>query len=163
MTPAFEGSAPTPLTQPFLLSSSKPRTALQPPRVLVADDNGEMCLLLAMYLVQAGYDVVQCHDGFELIEHLASYMLPSSGETYDLIVSDIRMPNLSGLDILEGLGDRDDFPPMILITAFGDPRTHERARKLGAAAFFDKPFSILDLVDKVRELVPVQGPPAARG
>jgi DNA-binding response OmpR family regulator len=151
-----------PEVQSFLLGSAKTRTALPRPRVLVADDDGQMCLLLAIYLKEAGYDVVKCHDGFELVEHLGSYLLPSSTETYELIISDIRMPHLSGLEILEGLRDRDDFPPMILITAFGDSETHERARKLGAAALLDKPFCMEDLVAKVREIVPIEdSPPSA--
>jgi len=145
--------------KPFLFCSGRVRTALLRPRILLADDNGHMCQLLAVYLEQAGYEVVLCHDGFELVEHLGSYLLPKSNEIYDLIISDIRMPHLSGLEVLEELHDRDDFPPMILITAFGDAETHQQARNLGAAAFFDKPFSIEDLVIKVRELVPIEGAP----
>ena len=141
--------------EPFLLGSPRSRPAVPRPRVLLADDNGQMCALLAVYLTEAGYDVVQCADGFELVERLGSYLLPSSDESYDLVISDIRMPHLSGMEILEGFQDRVDFPPMILITAFGDPETHEKARQLGAAAFFDKPFSLQDLVAKVRELVPI--------
>jgi len=140
-------------------SSRRQQTALPRPCILVADDSGEMCLLLAMHLTEAGYDVVQCHDGFELVERLGSYLLPRSHESYDLIVSDIRMPYLSGMEILEGLGDRINFPPMILITAFGDAEAHAKARALGAAAMFDKPFSVQDLVAKVRELVPIDDSP----
>lgn len=136
------------------------RSRLRRPRVLVADDNESMCQLLADCLDEAGYEVVQCHDGYELTRHLGSYLLPRSREAYDLIISDIRMPHVSGLEILEGLHDQGGTPRMILITAFGDRQTHERARKLGVAAFFDKPFPVQDLVAKVRELVP---PGSARG
>lgn len=160
MTTSIETQeTPPPDIKPFLFGSSKTRTAVPQPRILLAEDNGQMCLLLAVYLKEAGYDVVKCYDGSELVEHLGSYLLPNSTETYDLIISDIRMPHLSGLEVLEGLRDRDDFPPMILITAFGDAETHTKARELGAAAFFDKPFSIQDLVDRVRELVPIEDAP----
>jgi DNA-binding response OmpR family regulator len=147
-----------PSLQPFLCVSDRPGTALPRPRVLLADDNRQMRLLLSIYLEDAGYDVMPCRDGFDLVEHLGSYLLPNATESYDLIISDIRMPHLSGLDVLEGLRERDDFPPMILITAFGDAEAHERARQLGAAAFFDKPFSVEDLVARVRELVPLESP-----
>ena len=91
----------SPAIVPFLAGSPRSRPAIPRPRVLVADDNGQMCLLLAVYLQEAGYEVVRCHDGFELVEHLGSCLLPDSRESYDLIISDIRMPHLSGLEILE--------------------------------------------------------------
>jgi len=146
-----------PPIQPTPMRSIQTPRAITQPRVLLAEDDGEMCLLLGLYLTEAGYDVIPCHDGSQLVEHLGSYFLAGQAAGFDLIVSDIRMPFLSGLDVLEGLHDREGFPPMILITAFGDVRTHERARQLGAAAFFDKPFSIQDLVATVQELVPVAG------
>jgi len=64
------------------------------------------------------------------------------------------MPGLTGLEILEDLHECNGFPPMISITAFGDKETHEKAEKFGAAAIFDKPFEIDDLLAKVREIVP---------
>jgi DNA-binding NtrC family response regulator len=70
----------------------------------------------------------------------------------DLVISDIRMPGLSGLEILEGLSKREDFPPFVLITAFGDAATHAAAEQNGALALFDKPFDIDDLVEKVRKI-----------
>jgi FixJ family two-component response regulator len=55
--------------------------------------------------------------------------------------------------VFEGLYDSEGFPPMILITAFGDARTHFLAKKLGAAAMFDKPFEVADLIAKANEIV----------
>ena len=72
----------------------------------------------------------------------------------DMIISDILMPGLTGLEILEDLHECKGFPPMILITAFGDENVHRKAKRLGAAAMFDKPFEIDDLLSKVREIVP---------
>jgi CheY-like chemotaxis protein len=52
------------------------------------------------------------------------------------------------------LHNSEGFPPVILITAFGDEKTHEQAYLFGAAAVFDKPFDIEDLVTKVQEIAP---------
>jgi DNA-binding response OmpR family regulator len=124
----------------------------------VAEDNEQMSLLMSIHLEAAGYEVVRCGDGLELVQHMGTYELPDPTRAVHLIISDIRMPILSGLEVLEGIGDREDIPPVILITAFGDEETHDQARQLGAVACLDKPFAMEDLVAMVRELVPVKGP-----
>ncbi|MCA8974087.1 MAG: response regulator [Planctomycetes bacterium] len=124
------------------------------PRILLAEDNGEMRQLLAGQLRLAGYEVVECRDGEQLVERLASTFLPTRNRHgFDLVVSDIRMPGFSGLEVLDGLHDCEDFPPMILITAFGDQATHARARLLGAAATLDKPFRIPELLAIVQRQI----------
>jgi DNA-binding response OmpR family regulator len=127
------------------------------PHILLAEDDNEMHALLAHALRKAGYEVVECCDGVDLFENLGAYFMP--GEEYkkaDLVISDIRMPGLTGLEILEGLRKRGDFPPFVLITAFGDAATHAEAEQYGALAVFDKPFDIDDLIAKVRKIMPQQ-------
>ncbi|MBW1788759.1 MAG: response regulator transcription factor [Deltaproteobacteria bacterium] len=58
------------------------------------------------------------------------------------------------MEVLEGAPKNEGFPPMILITAFGDEETHVLAKEFGAAAMFDKPFDMDDLLAKVQELLP---------
>lgn len=123
-------------------------------RVLLAEDDDEMRRLLAQSLCEDGYEVIQCHDGGEFLVHLQPFILDKHSVDFDIIVSDIRMPGLTGLEILEDLHECNGFPPMILITAFGDQETHARAEEFGAAAIFDKPFEIDDLLVKVREILP---------
>lgn len=133
----------------------KPVAAIAP-HVLLAEDDHEMRALLVRALHRAGYEVIACRNGVELLEHLGSYFLPDEEhEEIDLIISDIRMPGVTGLEILEGLSKHDDFPPFILITAFGDAETHAEAERYGALAMFDKPFDIDDLLAKVRKIVPL--------
>jgi CheY-like chemotaxis protein/anti-sigma regulatory factor (Ser/Thr protein kinase) len=132
----------------------KPFAAIVP-HILLAEDDQEMRALLARVLRKAGYGVTECSNGVELLEHLGSYFLPDEEhETIDLVISDIRMPGVTGLEILEGLCKHDDFPPFILITAFGDTETHAEAERFGALAMFDKPFDIDDLLAKVQKIVP---------
>ena len=126
------------------------------PHVLLAEDDKEMRSLLAVALRRAGYGVTECSNGIELLEHLGSFILPDEDyEVIDLVISDIRMPGVTGLEILEGLSRHGSFPPFILITAFGDVETHARAKYWGALATFDKPFDVDDLVAKVRKAVPL--------
>jgi len=71
----------------------------------------------------------------------------------DLVVSDIRMPELTGLEVLERLRGADPFMPFIVVTAFGSPETRRAAARLGAMGVLDKPFEIKDLLRLVEEAV----------
>ena len=121
------------------------------PHILLAEDDREMRSLLTTSLRRAGFRVTACRDGSDLLSYLTPFILHEQPVEFDLIVSDIRMPLITGLEILEDLPQREGFPPIILITAFGDEHTHERARDLGAAAMLDKPFKMEDLLWLVRE------------
>lgn len=124
------------------------------PHILLAEDDDEMRRLLAQAVCAAGYEVIQCRDGMDFLKRLESFIVNKGTLDFELIISDILMPGLTGLEILEDLHECKGFPPMILITAFGDKEVHKKAEKFGAAAIFDKPFEIDDLLSKVREIVP---------
>ena len=123
--------------------------------ILLAEDDKEMRSLLALMLRKEGYQVCECMDGLSLLDMLSSFFLPDEEhENFDLIISDIRMPGVTGMEILMGANELDDFPPIILITAFGDKETHVQAERLGAVALFDKPFDIDEMLEKVRAILP---------
>jgi two-component system, response regulator, stage 0 sporulation protein F len=124
------------------------------PKILLAEDDKEMRNLLTLMLRKEGYRVTECTDGISLLDMLSSFFLPGKEyDNFDLIISDIRMPGITGMEILMGANELDNFPPMILITAFGDKETHMLAERLGAAALFDKPFDIDDMLKKVRAIL----------
>ncbi len=113
------------------------------PRILLAEDDKELRELLALVLETAGYQVCQCSNG----EQLMSRFTESS--SFNLVISDIRMPGLSGLEVLARRNRKMQQVPFICMTAFGDAQTHSRARHLGAVATIDKPFDL----DEMMELV----------
>ena len=123
--------------------------------ILLAEDDDEMRALLVLKLRLAGYDITECRDGVGLLTYLEPFLIPEKNlpRAVDLIISDIRMPGLTGMEILEGMQEHEGYPPVILITAFGDRETHALAENLGAAAMFDKPFDVDELVNKVHELL----------
>jgi len=125
-----------------------------PCHILLAEDDLEMRKLLAWSLRDRGYQVTECEDGDCLLKRLGLSELARPPVTFDLIISDIRMPGVTGLQGLEGAKESLYLPPVILITAFGDELTHARAGKLGVAAIFDKPFEIDDLLEKVIQILP---------
>lgn len=122
-------------------------------RILVAEDDYEMADLVVGALCKAGYETEICHDGLELLRYL-KFSRSDDFKEFDLVISDIRMPHISGLDVLRAKSYGGEFPPIILITAFGDEWTHDKARYLGAVDIFDKPFEIGGLVERVKELIP---------
>ncbi len=120
-------------------------------RVLLVEDERGMRELLAMMLRRDGYGVVEARDGAEFLEHMRA--TAESGEpASDLVISDIRLPVLSGLEALAVLRRAGYRTPVILLTAFGDEQTHAEARELGATVF-DKPFPLDDLRHAVREVL----------
>ncbi|MFP4215788.1 MAG: response regulator [Planctomycetota bacterium] len=143
----------------------EPAKTPKTPHVLLVEDDDVMRDMLAEAFQRRGWRVTECDDPIMWLQscvHKAAAMdadaleyLTTDG-SYDVVVSDIRMPNMSGLDVLRILGDihcTDACPPTIFITAFGDEDTHRRARELGAITVLDKPFAVKDLVEKVHETV----------
>jgi len=136
--------SPTP-RPPFPLTIGDAYVALHPRRVLLAEDDDQMRMLVAAALRADGHHVVEARDGRALLDEIGSELLGERpGQLTDLIVSDIRMPGLTGLEVLAGIRQARWSTPVILITAFGDEATHVAARALGAACF-DKPFDLDDL------------------
>jgi len=123
------------------------------PRILVAEDDVEMRRLLVTSLRNSGFETTECSDGYQLLDHLGNPVFDGEPDGFDLIVSDIRMPGVTGIEVLEGIHDAEWFVPMILITAFGNEEVHRQADELGAAAMFDKPFDIDELVAKIRQVL----------
>jgi CheY-like chemotaxis protein len=137
---------------PGIPASEEPRRA----RVLIAEDDHEMRQMLAEEFQEAGYRVFEVADGKQLFRCVKSRNTRPICPEPDLLISDIRMPGLTGMEVLRYLRKSDWTMPVIMITAFGDKQTHEEARKLGAAAVLDKPFEVEDLVHAAKSIVPTE-------
>ncbi|MEO8796658.1 MAG: response regulator [Polyangiaceae bacterium] len=114
-----------------------------PRTVLVADDDDDMRGLMAATLKRDGYRVVEAKDGGELLELLRDAS-DEIGERFDIVVTDVRMPRLSGLGVLQELKRARMHLPVIVVTVFGDDSMHIVARRLGAVGVLRKPFDIDD-------------------
>ncbi|HCU24773.1 MAG TPA: hypothetical protein DF383_07130 [Deltaproteobacteria bacterium] len=121
--------------------------------IVVAEDDEEMRKLLVGCLQKEGYRAMGVRNALELLDYTGpETALPSNPEP-DLIISDIRMPGVTGLSFLEGLKSMNSPIPVIIITAFGSPEIHQEALRLGAAAVFDKPFDMDHLKESVKEIL----------
>jgi CheY-like chemotaxis protein len=126
---------------------------VRPPRVIVAEDAHDIRQLIAVALRGLGYEVVEAATGAALLDELGDCLLGGDKSLEpDVIVTDIRMPGFTGLEILAGLRHAEWSTAIILMTAYADGETREEAERLGAHALFEKPFDIDDLVTRVVEV-----------
>ncbi len=115
-------------------------------RILVVEDDEEMRSLLKEFLNEEGYETDSVDNGSEAYRRLVR-------ELFDLIITDIRMPGLTGLDILPGIRKLQPEVPIIVITAFGSEEIRQRALERGATAYLEKPVHFNTLRSLVCEMV----------
>lgn len=114
--------------------------------ILLVEDDGEMRRLLARTLERDGYHVVAATSGEEALDWLGLCLFDGSLQQVPaLIVSDLRLPDFSGLELAEGLLASVEEIPMILITGFPSEQTYAEAFELGAARMLAKPFDLDEL------------------
>jgi two-component system response regulator PilR (NtrC family) len=113
------------------------------PRVLVADDERSMRELLAIVLRREGYDVVVAESGQQAIDALER-------QPIDMVISDLRMPDMSGVDVLRAAKQVDPEMVAIVVTAFASTETAVEALRLGACDYLTKPFDVDELKILVR-------------
>lgn len=120
--------------------------------IILAEDDEAFRKMLATALRRKTHEVIECRDGIELAQMITAFIKPYEKPQIDLIISDIRMPGVTGMTVLDGLRNLGHDIPVILLTAFGDEETHTKAKELGARLVLDKPFEIDALLSKVREV-----------
>ncbi len=113
------------------------------PRVLIVDDEPSMRELLAIVLGREGYEVLAADCGGEALRLIRQ-------QPIDLLISDIRMPDMSGVDVLRAAKDADPEVPGIVMTAFASTDTAVEALRLGASDYLTKPFDVDELKIVVR-------------
>jgi DNA-binding NtrC family response regulator len=121
-------------------------------RVLIVDDEKRLAYFLGQTLQ---LDFPECqvdtaYSGEEALSSLAS-------NTYDLIIADVRMPGVSGMELIKGVRYLDAEVPIILMTGYGSASLRSEAATLGVNHYIDKPFDIDNLISTVSRLLPSQG------
>ncbi len=113
--------------------------------VLIVEDNELNMKLFNDLLVAHGYRIIQTRNGFDAME-LARTHRP------DLILMDIQLPEISGLEVTRWLKDDDDLRhiPIIAVTAFAMKGDEERIRSGGCEAYISKPISVMAFLETVR-------------
>jgi DNA-binding response OmpR family regulator len=115
-------------------------------RILIIEDDEEMRSLLKDFFEEDGFDIDSVGNGSEAFRKIAR-------EPFNLIITDIRMPGLTGLDILPGIKKLQPEASIIVITAFGSEEVRRRAYDRGATAYLEKPIHFNKLRTLVHEMV----------
>src|ERR1041385_1236086 len=114
-------------------------------RVLVVDDDVELCQLLGQYLSREGFEVDTVHDGERAIEK-------ALGGEYGILVLDVMLPAMSGFDVLRRIR-ADSRIPVIMLTARGDDVDRIVGLELGADDYLPKPFTPGEVVARLRAVL----------
>ena len=116
-------------------------------RVLVIEDEEKLRRVIELQLKGAGYEVAQAgtaEDGARL------------ADTADVILTDLRLPGMNGLQFLAKLREQNLYTPVIVMTAYGTVETAVEAMKAGAADFLEKPFSLEHLLARVAKALEIR-------
>jgi two-component system response regulator CpxR len=114
-------------------------------RVLIIDDDSELCELVGEYLKQEGWSVDAVHDG-------TSGITAADSEVYQLIILDVMLPGTNGFDVLRQIRTGSDVP-VIMLTARGEEVDRIVGLEIGADDYIPKPFNPRELVARMRAIL----------
>jgi CheY-like chemotaxis protein len=115
-------------------------------KILVVDDDLDMCQIISDILKERGYSVHSSYNGEDALMKIKK-------NHYDLIVLDYKLNEMSGLMVLEKALQMIPSLQVMMISAFGNKSIKARARELGAIDFLDKPFDIKRFIQVVQDIL----------
>lgn len=117
-------------------------------KILIVDDEPSIMVPVQFLMEQNGYDVMVAFSGEEAMEIIAE-------KKVDLILLDIMLPVIDGFEVCQRVRENPQWNKIkiILLTALGSDANVEKGLALGADAYITKPFSNVDIVEKVKELL----------
>jgi len=115
-------------------------------RIFVVDDEESMCNFMAIMLQKAGYDVETSQDGRQAVGKICS-------GNYDLVITDMMMPEMSGLELLTEVKNHKNTQDIVVMTAFASVESAIEAMKKGAADYITKPFKIDEIKLTIEKVI----------
>lgn len=126
-------------------------SAITNPHILIVDDEVDFLFAASVALRAAGYTVVEAADGKEALSRIREYR--NAGKNIDLLLTDLRMPYLCGLELLEGMEELGADIPVIAMTGHVDDALRGDLQAKGCVEILEKPFEPHDLVARVQEVL----------
>ena len=114
-------------------------------RLLIVEDEKEICDMVAKSLYGAGYEVDTCYDGEEALDCILA-------EAYDLIVLDLNLPGMDGMEILKELRQFNEETKVLILSARGQIADKVEGLDAGANDYMEKPFHLQELEARIRSL-----------
>ena len=131
-----------------MCSSTGKEKMVRKQKILIVDDDPTFRQLITFHLTRAGYEVLIASDG-----HIALGWLRQPQQRPDLVLLDLLMPNVSGIEVLENIRALSYRLPVILISGAEWPIARQGVAQASPDAFFTKPFAIKDLIAKIELLL----------
>ena len=122
------------------------------PRMLVVDDEASIRRNLAVGMAQRGFEVDACEMGLSALEKIEAAR--RSGIPHNVVILDIRLPDIDGLHLLQMIKDVYPDLPVVVMSGYGDEQTGERVKERHGSAYLDKPFEIEALEAEIRRIGP---------
>lgn len=117
--------------------------------IMLIDDSATLRIQVRRALADAGFGVIEAVDGLDALEQLERHT------QIDLIVCDVNMPRMNGIEFVAAVAARDGAPPVIMLTTEGHPDLIHTAKACGALAWMVKPFNPEHLVAAAKKLTGV--------
>jgi DNA-binding response OmpR family regulator len=114
--------------------------------IIIADDEPFFCDTIAQFLRDAGYMVTIVHDGTGVLPVIQR-------EKVDLVLLDLVMPGMSGLETLELIKKQSPPPRVIVLSGYGESENVEQAKQRGSDGFVTKPFGLETLMRHIRTVL----------
>lgn len=114
-------------------------------RLLIVEDEIELCDTVAKTLYRAGYEVDTCYDGSEALDYILA-------ENYDLIVLDLNLPGMDGMELLKELRKKNEETKVLILSARSQIADKVEGLDAGANDYMEKPFHLQELEARIRSL-----------
>jgi two-component system chemotaxis response regulator CheY len=117
-------------------------------RILVVDDSTTMRQMVSFTLTDAGHEVTEAADGNKALAE-------AKGKKFDLVITDVNMPGMNGIDLVKSLRALDEFKftPILVLTTESGQDVKSRGREVGATGWIVKPFSPEVLIQTLRKVL----------
>lgn len=121
-------------------------------RILIVEDEKTLALTLyeVLFTASGDFEVVVCDKAEDALKKMEE-------KEFDLLITDLKLPGtIDGLGLIKKINKMSIKIPTILMTAYGTEEVREEAKKLGVKAYFEKPFPLLEFVNKIKEILGVK-------
>lgn len=115
-------------------------------KILVVDDEDALRTVLSSELASEGYEVRTAADGQEAIAELEK-------DSYELMLLDIKMPRMTGFEVLKYVKEKHPKTKVVMLTGFADLKNALESKKLGAEDFVSKPYDLVDLLTTIERVL----------
>ena len=116
------------------------------PKILIVDDNEDLCTIFKEALEEEGYMIATAADGRQALAE-------AKKTHFDLIITDKNMPRMGGIRLVRSIRELDPDTKIVLITGFGGRQSYVKAMELGADEYLSKPLRIGDLKKFVSNII----------